>query len=252
MLFLLLVGRGVRRTNSPWTRSCERKRQDAASKTTENELGLCEHSMIISPVSAVAFPKFLKWDVATLVTATRGVNLSGHVDFEVTAGRLITKDYEVKIFEVNRVNCAKGAGNAIEEFGGRVHKDDFVDMGVDEVDRLRQANEVQTLYLVGGFRSLMQAKDDEVKKLTTENAELQRVVNVLEDQLAEREVHNVTQAFCGVDVNVKGVKYGLSGNEHVTGLTNNTTPNRVFAVIGDAVPVWDVTPAREQTNKQCQ
>ncbi|GMP69898.1 hypothetical protein CsSME_00028982 [Camellia sinensis var. sinensis] len=281
---------------------------------------LCEHSTIISPVSAVAFPRFLKWAVATLVTAARGVNLSGHVDFEVTAGRLITKDHEVKILEVNGVNCARSAENKIEEFGGNVYEDDFVDMGVEgnvtgrdggicggnvergltsvhfrtprrnvsrnagkyvmdvgphvcyatekiaefevqfnekdiviselraEVDRLRQANEVQMLHLVRGFGSLMQAKDDEVKKLTTENAELQRAVNVLEEQLAEREVHNMTQAFHGVDVNVEGVKYGLSGNEHVTDLTNNTTPNRVFAVTGDAVPVWDVTPVREQTN----
>ncbi|KAI7979800.1 hypothetical protein LOK49_Contig245G00005 [Camellia lanceoleosa] len=268
----------------------------------------------------LVFPRFLKWDVATLVTAARGVNLSGHMDFEVTAGRLIMKDYEVKIFEVNGVNCARSAGNAIEEFGGSVHEDNFVDMGVDgngtdgeggicrrnvergstsvhfrtpsrnvsgntrnhvmdigphvchvtekiaefevqinekdiviselcaEVDRLRQANEVQMLHHVGGFGSLMQAKDDEVKKLTSENAELQRAVNVLEDQLAERKVHNVTQAFRGVDVNVEGVEYGLGGNEHVTDLTNNITPNRVFVVTGDAISVWDVTLVREQTN----
>ncbi|GMP39538.1 hypothetical protein CsSME_00010333 [Camellia sinensis var. sinensis] len=93
----------------------------------------------------------------------------------------------------------------------------------------------------------MQAKDDEAKKLTTEKAELQRAVNVLEDQLAEREVHNVTQAFRGVYVNVEGVKHGLSGNEHVTGITVNSTPNRVFAVTRDTVPVWDVTPVRDQT-----
>ncbi|KAI8012426.1 hypothetical protein LOK49_LG06G03481 [Camellia lanceoleosa] len=68
---------GVRRTNSPWTRSCERKRQNTASKTTANELG-------------------------------------------VTAGRLITKDHEVKILEVDGVNCASSAGNAVEEFSGSV------------------------------------------------------------------------------------------------------------------------------------
>ncbi|KAI8029072.1 T-complex protein 1 subunit alpha [Camellia lanceoleosa] len=208
---------------------------------------------------------------------------------QVTVGQLITKDHEVKILEVNGVNCARSAGNAIEEFGGSVHEDDFVDMGVEgnvtggdggiydrnveqgstsvhfrtpsrnvprnaekhvidagphvcyttekiakfeveinekdivilelrvEVNRLRQANKVQTLHLVGGFGSMMQAKDDEVKKLTTENAELQRAVNVLEEQLAEHEVHNVTQAFRGVDVNVE-------------------------------VSVWDVTLVREQTN----
>ncbi|GMP90776.1 hypothetical protein CsSME_00041751 [Camellia sinensis var. sinensis] len=92
----------------------------------------------------------------------------------------------------------------------------------------------------------MQAKDDEVKKLTAENVELQRAVNVLEDQVAEREVHNVTQAFGGVDVNVEGVKHGLSGNEHVTDLTINSTPNRVFTVTGDTVLVWDVTPVPDQ------
>ncbi|THG06804.1 hypothetical protein TEA_001953 [Camellia sinensis var. sinensis] len=95
----------------------------------------------------------------------------------------------------------------------------------------------------------MQAKDNEVKKLTTENAKLKRVVNVLEEQLAKREVHNVTQAFRGEDVNAEGVKYGLSGNEHVTDLTNNTTPDRVFAITGDAVSVWDVMLVREQTDR---
>ncbi|XP_028103251.1 uncharacterized protein LOC114302424 [Camellia sinensis] len=104
------------------------------------------------------------------------------------------------------------------------------------------------LHLVGGFGCLMQNKDDEVKKLTTENAELQRAIKVLEEQLAEREVHNVTQAFRAVDVNVEGVNYGLMGNEQVTDLTNNTSPNRVFAVIGDAVLVRDVMLVREQTN----
>ncbi|KAI8031018.1 hypothetical protein LOK49_LG01G01125 [Camellia lanceoleosa] len=83
-----------------------------------------------------------------------------------------------------------------------------------EVERLRKTNEVQTLHLVGGFGSLMEAKDDEVKKLNTENAELRRAMNVLEDQLAEREVHNVTQAFRNADVNPE---------------------------------VWDVTRVREQT-----
>ncbi|XP_028086104.1 uncharacterized protein LOC114294765 [Camellia sinensis] len=92
---------------------------------------LCEHSTIILLVSATAFPRFLKWDVTTLVTAAHVVNLSGHVDFEVTAGRLITKDHEVKILEVDGVNCARSAGNAVEEFYGSVHEDNFVDMGME-------------------------------------------------------------------------------------------------------------------------
>ncbi|KAI8031019.1 hypothetical protein LOK49_LG01G01124 [Camellia lanceoleosa] len=124
---------GGRRSNSPWTRSCERKRQNAASKRLANEVRywLYEHSTIIAPKSAVAFPRFMKWDVATLVTAAHGVNLSGRVDFQVNVGRLIKEDYEVKIFEVDGVNCGGSVGNANEEVGGGMHEDDFVDMGVD-------------------------------------------------------------------------------------------------------------------------
>ncbi|KAI8011506.1 hypothetical protein LOK49_LG06G02965 [Camellia lanceoleosa] len=72
-------GRCGRKSNSPWTRSSERKRQDATNKRLANEVRywLWEHSTIIAPKSAVAFPRFMKWDVGTLVSAARGVNLSG-------------------------------------------------------------------------------------------------------------------------------------------------------------------------------
>ncbi|KAI8012419.1 hypothetical protein LOK49_LG06G03522 [Camellia lanceoleosa] len=307
---------GGRRSNSPWTRSSERKRQDAKNKRLSNEVRywLCEHSTIIAK-SQLAFPVFMKWDVGTLVSAARGVNLSGRVDFQVNVGRLIKEEYEVKFFEMEGVKCGGSVGNANDEFGGGMHEDDFVDMGVDanvdgvdgricgrnvergssstrfetpprdvtrnagkqvmdvgihvcyatekivelemqinekdnvvaelraEVERLRKTNEVQTLHLVGGFGSLMEAKDAEVKKLSNENAELRRAMNVLEDQLAEREVHNVTQAFRNVDVNPEGVN--ATPGRVVADVTG--TSGGVFTVTGDGNPVWDVTPVREQT-----
>ncbi|KAI7980176.1 hypothetical protein LOK49_Contig184G00002 [Camellia lanceoleosa] len=276
---------------------------------------LCEHSTIIAPKSAVAFPRFMKWDVGTLVSAARGVNLSGRVDFQVNVGQLIKEEYEVKFFEMEGVKCGGSVGIANDEFGGGMHEDDFVDMGVDanvegldgricgrnvergssstrfetpprdftrnagkqvmdvgihvcyatekivefemqinekdnvvaelraEVERLRKTNEVQTLHLVGGFGSLMEAKDAEVKKLSNENAELRRAINVLEDQLADREVHNVTQAFRNVDVNPAGGN--ATPGRVVADVTG--TPGGLFTVSGDGNPVWDVTPVREQT-----
>ncbi|KAI8011509.1 hypothetical protein LOK49_LG06G02966 [Camellia lanceoleosa] len=107
------------------------------------------------------------------------------------------------------------ATEKIVEFEMQINeKDNVVAELRAEVERLRKTNEVQTLHLVGGFGSLMEAKDAEVKKLSNENAELRRAINVLEDQLADREVHNVTQAFRNVDVNPAG---------------GNATPGRVVA-----------------------
>ncbi|KAI7982001.1 hypothetical protein LOK49_Contig3G00010 [Camellia lanceoleosa] len=74
-------------------------------------------------------------------------------------------------------------------------KNDTISELHTEVDKLRRSCEVHTLHLVGGFGSLMQAKNDNLKKLVTENTELKKALNVLEDQFAKREVHNVTQTF---------------------------------------------------------
>ncbi|KAI8000120.1 hypothetical protein LOK49_LG09G01498 [Camellia lanceoleosa] len=67
-----------------------------------------------------------------------------------------------------------------------------------EVDRLRRMKEKQAVDIVGGFTLVFKAKEDEMKKVAEENVELRRKIGVLEEQLAEQDVHNVTRAFCMV------------------------------------------------------
>ncbi|KAI8031341.1 hypothetical protein LOK49_LG01G02487 [Camellia lanceoleosa] len=69
-----------------------------------------------------------------------------------------------------------------------------------EVDKLRRLNEMQTLHLVGGFESIFKVHDGELEKLVAENAELRKTIFGLEEQLANQEVHNVTQTFRDVTV----------------------------------------------------
>ncbi|GMP54433.1 hypothetical protein CsSME_00019611 [Camellia sinensis var. sinensis] len=56
-------------------------------------------------------------------------------------------------------------------------------------------------------------KDEEVEKLKKENMDLLKQIVILEDQLADRDVHDVTQAFrtMEVDCNVEGLGAGSSG-----------------------------------------
>ncbi|KAI7998533.1 hypothetical protein LOK49_LG10G01467 [Camellia lanceoleosa] len=176
----------------------------------------------------------MKWDVGTLVY-WRGVNLLGRVDFQVNVGQLIKEEYEVKFFEMEGVKCGGSVGNANDEFGGGMHEDDFVDMGVDAnvegldgriCGRNVERGSSSTRFETPPRMLLALDGSEEVKKLSNENVELRRAINVLEDQLAEREVHNVTQAFRNVDVNPEGV---------------NATPGRVVRdVVGTRRTFHDV------------
>ncbi|KAI8006346.1 hypothetical protein LOK49_LG07G02338 [Camellia lanceoleosa] len=64
-----------------------------------------------------------------------------------------------------------------------------------EVDQLRRMKEKQAVDIVGGFTLVFKVKKDQMKKVVEENVELRRTIGVLEEQLAEQDVHNVTQAF---------------------------------------------------------
>ncbi|GMP47069.1 hypothetical protein CsSME_00014996 [Camellia sinensis var. sinensis] len=65
----------------------------------------------------------------------------------------------------------------------------------DEVVRLKSKMEMQAVNIVGGFRCVMKVKDDEIRKLENENKELHQTISLLEDQLADQQVHTVKQAY---------------------------------------------------------
>ncbi|KAI7994849.1 Endoglucanase 8 [Camellia lanceoleosa] len=64
-----------------------------------------------------------------------------------------------------------------------------------EVDQLRRMKEKQAVDIVDGFTLVFKVKEDEMKKVAEENVELRRTIGVLEEQLAEQDVHSVTQAY---------------------------------------------------------
>ncbi|KAL7238966.1 hypothetical protein ACSBR2_004961 [Camellia fascicularis] len=89
-------------------------------------------------------------------------------------------------------------------------KEEMVTMLKEDVARLKRKLELQAVNIVEGFESVLQMKNEELDKLKNENMELRKKLTVLEDQLAERDVHDVTQAFWVVEVgrNSGGVTEG--------------------------------------------
>ncbi|KAI7982655.1 putative potassium transporter 12 [Camellia lanceoleosa] len=65
----------------------------------------------------------------------------------------------------------------------------------DEVVSLKSKMETQAVNIVGGFGCVMKVKDDEIRKIENENKELRQTISMLEDQLADHQVHTVTQAY---------------------------------------------------------
>ncbi|KAI7980430.1 hypothetical protein LOK49_Contig148G00001 [Camellia lanceoleosa] len=65
----------------------------------------------------------------------------------------------------------------------------------DEVVSLKSKMEMQAVNIVGGFGCVVKVKDDEIRKLENENKELRQTISLLEDQLADQQVHTVTQAY---------------------------------------------------------
>lgn len=65
----------------------------------------------------------------------------------------------------------------------------------DEVVSLKSKMEMQAVNIVGGFGCVVKVKDDEIQKLENENKELRKTISMLEDQLADQQVHTVTQAY---------------------------------------------------------
>ncbi|KAI7987211.1 hypothetical protein LOK49_LG13G01511 [Camellia lanceoleosa] len=72
----------------------------------------------------------------------------------------------------------------------------------EEVVRLKSKMELQVMNIVCGFECVMKVKDEEIRKLQNENKEFWQTILILEDQLADHQMHNVMQAFRKVDVSV--------------------------------------------------
>ncbi|XP_028089042.1 uncharacterized protein LOC114289493 [Camellia sinensis] len=82
-------------------------------------------------------------------------------------------------------------------------KDKMVSSLEEEVVGLKRKMELQAVNIVGGFECVVKMKNDELSKLKNENDELRKRVLLLEDQLEDRDVHDVTQRFReGVDIGV--------------------------------------------------
>ncbi|KAI8025818.1 hypothetical protein LOK49_LG02G00746 [Camellia lanceoleosa] len=116
------------------------------------------------------------------------------------------------------VNNSEGVkGSRVDEYVNAIailelenkRKDGMIALLEGEVDGLERKLEAQAVNIVGGFECVLGIKNDEVEKLKKENIELRRSLLVLEDQIADCDVHVVTQAFRDVLVR----RDGCGGND---------------------------------------
>ncbi|KAI8024768.1 hypothetical protein LOK49_LG02G00113 [Camellia lanceoleosa] len=75
------------------------------------------------------------------------------------------------------------------------NKDNMISLLEEEINKLKSKSDLQAVNIVGGFGCVLKMKDEELEKLRTENGEMQKKISLLEDQLEDRDVHVVTQAF---------------------------------------------------------
>ncbi|KAI8021267.1 hypothetical protein LOK49_LG03G03135 [Camellia lanceoleosa] len=100
----------------------------------------------------------------------------------------------------------------VNEFGmSNINKDEVIAKLEEEVIRLKKKNDMQAVHIVEGFESVFKVKDEEKKKLQLENAKLRQTIAILEEQLADQTVHNVTQQFKVGDLGHEGGVAGKSG-----------------------------------------
>ncbi|GMP98618.1 hypothetical protein CsSME_00046437 [Camellia sinensis var. sinensis] len=109
----------------------------------------------------------------------------------------------------NKVN-EYGSAIAILELENK-RKDEMIALLEEEVAGLKRKLEAQAVNIVRGFECVLGIKNKEVDKLKKENIKLRRSVLVLEDQLADRDVHVVTQAFRDVEVRGDSVGGSIAG-----------------------------------------
>ncbi|THG07714.1 hypothetical protein TEA_009663 [Camellia sinensis var. sinensis] len=105
-------------------------------------------------------------------------------------------------------------------------KDAMIALLEEEIAGLKKKLEAQAVNIVGGFECVLGIKNDEVDKLKKENIELRRNVLVLEDQLTDRDVHVVTQAFQDMEVRRDGVGGSDAGVRVGGQVVHNVSPIR--------------------------
>ncbi|KAI8000367.1 hypothetical protein LOK49_LG09G01720 [Camellia lanceoleosa] len=141
---------------------------------------------------------------------------------DVLRGSTFVKNNEgVKVSEVDEY----GSAIAKLELDNK-RKDEMIAFLEGEVAGLKNKLEAQAVNIVGGFECVLGIKNEEVDKLKKENSELRRSVLVFEDQLADRDVHVVTQAFRDVDVRRDGVGSSDAGVKVGGEIVYNVSPIR--------------------------
>ncbi|KAI8012973.1 hypothetical protein LOK49_LG05G02657 [Camellia lanceoleosa] len=102
----------------------------------------------------------------------------------------------------------------------------------DEVVNLKSKMEMQAVNIVRGFECVMKVKDDEIRKLENENKELRQTISMLEGQLANQQVHTVTQAYWKNDFGDVGASHCQRGSGFDVTAVHNVTPIRVGVNLG--------------------
>ncbi|GMP49086.1 hypothetical protein CsSME_00016191 [Camellia sinensis var. sinensis] len=104
---------------------------------------LCEHTNIVATGKLIMFPRFLKWNIGTLLVKMCGLDLTSEALFQVRVGRLVREPYEKVIIAGEDFNKRPdGNVDAYGEIGGcdsnggtdRVVGDGRVDDDVSEGD----------------------------------------------------------------------------------------------------------------------
>ncbi|GMP30839.1 hypothetical protein CsSME_00005315 [Camellia sinensis var. sinensis] len=110
-------------------------------------------------------------------------------------------------------NKCEHVGPTIPDFGTGDEGDSQIIIDLKkEVTRLKKKTEIQSVNLVGGFKSIFKVKDEECKKLVAENAEIRRSLAALDEQVAKQAVHSVTQRFSSVNITNSCVHEYIVGN----------------------------------------
>ncbi|KAI7994968.1 hypothetical protein LOK49_LG11G00170 [Camellia lanceoleosa] len=251
---------------SPWTCSCEKRRLEEASgskphKVKVDWLRSFEYEREMMDADVVVFGD-VQSDVVDCVggddafvdeiegDGAHNVNAMHTNDLKFGFG--IVRE-ECSSWEGQKADIAVG-GNAtdvlcgstfvknsegvkvskVDEYGSAIaklelenkRKDEMIALLEGEVAGLKNKLEAQAVNIVGGFECVLGIKNDEVDKLKKENIELRRSVLVLEDQLADRDVHTVTQAFRDVEVRRDGVGSNDAGVKVGDDIVYNVSPIR--------------------------
>ncbi|KAI7984783.1 hypothetical protein LOK49_LG14G02035 [Camellia lanceoleosa] len=126
----------------------------------------------------------------------------------------------------------------------------------NEVVSLKSKMEMQAVNIVGGFGCVVKVKDDEIRKLENENKGLWQTISMLIDQLADQQVHTVTQAYrknTPLDCRDVGASHCEGGSGFDVTVVHDVTPIRVGVNAGVSVEnvtvhtVFDSSPVPKRS-----